>query len=361
MRWVLYVDMDAFYVSCELRDRPELRGRPVIVGPDPKKGPTRGVVLSASYEARKFGVHSAMPASAADRLCPDAEWIAPDFEKYVRLSHQVRERLSAHADPVLPMSIDEAALYVDRETVADAEQLARTVQAELLSALGLPSSWGVATDRWVAKIATDQAKPAGVRAVAPDAVVAFLAPLRVRAIPGVGPKTEERLVAAGVERIGQLAEVPRPALLKAVGGFADELRQLAKGQHVDREEEYTGPRSRSSDETFFADVDNLPALETATVRLAGSLAAALDHERLRYAGVEVAVRWSDFDRTQHSRSIGAARDGPAALEQTAVQLIRELWRREQAGRARAARTLSVGVQRLSPKRTRALPLDGFVQ
>lgn len=359
MRWVLYVDMDAFYVSCELRDRPELVGKPVIVGPNPRKGPTRGVVLSASYEARAFGVHSAMPASAADRLCPDAEWIPPDFEKYVRLSRQVRDHLGARSDAVIPMSIDEAALALDRPTLAEAEAVALTLQAELRTDLGLPSSWGVAPDRWVAKIATDQAKPAGVRAVAPEEVVRFLAPLPVRAIPGVGPKTEERLVAAGVERIGQLAEVPRAVLVKAVGGFADELRQLAKGQHVDRDEGYAGPRSRSSDETFFADVDNLPALETATVRLAGGLAAALDEERLRYAGVEVAVRWSDFDRTQHSRSIGAAREGREALEQTAVQLVRELWRREQAGRARAARTLSVGVQRLSPKRTRALPLDGF--
>lgn len=359
MRWVLYVDMDAFYVSCELRERPELVGRPVIVGPNPKRGPTRGVVLSASYEARARGVHSAMPASVADRLCPQAEWIAPDFSKYVRLSHEVRQRLRAHCEDVVPLSIDEAALAAELPDVAAAEGLARTIQSQLRAELGLPSSWGVAPDRWVAKIATDQAKPAGVRAVAPADVVEFLRPLPVRAIPGVGPKTEERLRSAGVERIGQLGEVPRESLTKAVGGFADELRRLARGQHVDRDEGHAGPRSRSSDETFFQDVDNLPTLEAATVRLAGELAGALEEERLRYAGVEVGVRWSDFDRTQHSRSIGAAREGAETLERTAVLLLRELWRREQAGRGRSARTLSVGVQRLTPKTTRSVPLDRF--
>lgn len=359
MRWVLYVDMDAFYVSCELRERPELVGKAVIVGPNPKQGPTRGVVLSASYEARAFGIRSAMPASVANRLCPDAEWIRPDFSKYGRMSHEVRERLRARSPDVIPLSIDEAALVVDHAELAGAEQLARELQTQLRVELGLPSSWGVAPDRWVAKIATDRAKPAGIRAVAPADVVGFLAPLPVGAIPGVGPKTEERLNAVGVERIGQLVEVPRETLVRAVGGFADELRRLARGQHVDREEEYSGPRSRSSDETFFTDVDSLPTLEAATVRIAGELAAALADERLRYGGVEVALRWSDFDRTQHSRSIGAAREGAETLERTAVHLLRELWRREQAGRARAARTLSVGVQRLTPVTTRALPLDAF--
>ncbi|MCI4335959.1 MAG: DNA polymerase IV [Thermoplasmata archaeon] len=359
MRWVLYVDMDAFYVSCELRDRPELVGKPVIVGPDPKQGHRRGVVLSASYEARAFGVKSAMPATAADRLCPNAHWVSANFEKYGRLSGEVRTVLNRHSPAVLPLSIDEAALSIELPEIEAATSLARTIQAELRDTLQLPSSWGVATDRWVAKIATDLAKPAGVRAVSPEQTVEFLRPLPVRAVPGVGPKTEERLRLVGVERIGQLAEVPRRDLVRAVGSFADELRQLARGEHVDRREESAGPRSRSTDETFGQDITVLPTLETATSRLARGLAESLTHEKLRYGTVTVGLRWSDFNRSQHSRTLGASREGSAALEQVATQLLRELWGAEQAGAARGVRTLSVGVERLSPARTRAVPLDAF--
>jgi nucleotidyltransferase/DNA polymerase involved in DNA repair len=361
MRWVLYVDMDAFYVSCELRDRPELVGQPVIVGPDPKRGPTRGVVLSASYEARAFGVKSAMPSGNAHRLCPDAHWIRADFEKYGRTSHEVRVRLRRYAPTVLPLSIDEAALIVELPGVEAATALARTIQSDLFESLRLPSSWGIAADRWVAKIATDQAKPAGIRAVPPEQVVEFLAALPVRAVPGVGPKTEERLREVGVERIGQLTQVPRRDLVRAVGGFADELRELARGEHRDRREEPSGPRSRSTDETFEQDVATLSTLEAAVVRLADGLAESLAGEKLRYGTVTVGLRWSDFNRSQHSRTLGAAREGSAALQQTAVLLVRELWSAEQAAGGRPVRTLSVGAERLTPATGRAVPLDAFAQ
>ncbi|HZY91506.1 MAG TPA: DNA polymerase IV [Thermoplasmata archaeon] len=359
MKWVFYVDMDAFYVSCELRGRPDLVGRATIVGPDPKRGPTRGVVLSASYEARKFGVRSAMPVSQADRLCPDAVWIPADFPKYEQASRDVLARLRGFASDVRAHSIDEAALTLEAEGVVEAERLGRAIQLDLVQATGLPSTIGVGPNRLVAKIATDQAKPAGVRVVSPEGVATFLAPLPVRVVPGVGPKTGERLKSAGIETLGQLAAAPRGKLQEVLGGWSDELRRLARGEYADPPEEDTGPRSRSAEETFEEDLTRIEALEEVARRLARHLASALAEERFRYQTVTVALRWADFSRVQRSRTLPSAREGPGDLEGTAVRLLHELWNLELGGRHRPARMLSVGAERLIPARLRSIPLEQF--
>jgi nucleotidyltransferase/DNA polymerase involved in DNA repair len=359
MRWTLYVDLDAYYVSCELRDRPELLGTPVIVGPPPSAGPTRGVVLSASYEARAFGVHSAQPAAQAARLCPSATWIPPDFTKYGRIAEEVRTLLRRFSPDVLPLSIDEAALRVDVPSIEEARARAMEVQEAIRSEARLPASIGVATTRAVAKIATDRAKPAGILAVEAGGEAKFLEPLPVRAIPGVGPKTEEILHRLGITTIGELA-AKRPAeLASSLGGFGRELIALARGEGSDPVEEDTGPRSRSTDHTFPQDIERWDELETATRALARDLAAGLDQEGLRYATAGVAFRWADFTRSQHSRTLGASHEGASALETAAVRLARELWETEQAGRARPVRTLSVRAERLSERRQRQASLEGF--
>jgi nucleotidyltransferase/DNA polymerase involved in DNA repair len=359
MRWTLYVDLDAYYVSCELRDRPELVGTPVIVGPPPSAGPSRGVVLSASYEARKFGVHSAQPAAQAARLCPTATWIPPDFSKYGRLAEEVRTLLRRFSPDVLPLSIDEAAVRVELPSVEDARAKAVEVQSAIRSELNLPASIGVATTRAVAKIATDRAKPAGVLAVEAGGEAKFLAPLSVRAIPGVGPKTGEILQRAGISTIGELAAKRPSELAGTLGGFGRYLIALARGEASDPVDEDTGPRSRSTDHTFAQDVDRWEEIEAATRALARDLVASLQKEGLRYATAGVAFRWADFTRSQHSRTLGASHEGPTALETAAVRLARELWDTEREGRARPVRTLSVRVERLTERRQRQVSLEGF--
>ncbi|MGI0131177.1 MAG: Y-family DNA polymerase [Thermoplasmata archaeon] len=359
MLWTLYVDLDAYYVSCELRERPELVGKPVIVGPPPTAGPTRGVVLSASYEARKFGVRSAQPAGQAARLCPDAVWIPPDHEKYGRVAGEVRELLAHFSQRVTPLSIDEAALSVDLPSAEAAGALAKQVQEELRARLRLPASVGVASTRAVAKIATDQAKPGGVLVVLPGTEAAFLAPLPVRAIPGVGPKTDELFRAAGVTTIGELADRRPSELSRRVGGFAKEWIALARGEGHDPTEEEVGPRSRSTDRTFAQDVDRWPEIEPSVREMAADLATSLEKEGLRYATVGVAFRWADFTRSQRSRSLGAAHEGPGSIEATATRLARELWESERAGRRRPVRTLSVRAERLSERRQRQASLEAF--
>jgi DNA polymerase IV len=359
VRWCLYVDLDAYYVAVELRERPELVGKPVIVGPPPAAGPTRGVVLSASYEARKFGVHSAQPAAQASRLCPDAVWIPPDHEKYGRVAADVRERLRHFSPDVIPLSIDESAIGLDLTTPEEARAVAERIQADLRSALQLPSSIGVARTRAVAKIATDRAKPGGIVVVPPETEAAFLAPLPVRAIPGVGPKTEELMRAAGVTTIGELAARRPSELARRVGGFAREWVALARGEGTDPVDEEYGPRSRSTDRTFPRDVSRWEEVEPAVHELAHDLAASLEKEGLRYGTVGVAFRWSDFTRTQRSRTLGAAHEGAGSLEAAAVRLARELWEGERSGRGRSVRTLSVRTERLSERRQRQVVLDEF--
>jgi len=357
--WVLYVDLDAFYVSCELRDQPELRGKPVIVGPPPSDGPTRGVVLSASYEARPTGVRSAMPVALAARLCPDAVWIPPDFAKYEKVSREVRSVLRRHSPTVIPFSIDEAAVVLSDVGVEDARNAAVMIQRELANELFLPASIGVATSRAIAKIATDQAKPAGIRVVPPDEAAGFLAPLPVRAIPGVGPKTNELLRGLGVLTIGDLATRKPSELVRALGGFAPELVALARGEPREDPDVSEEPRSRSTDHTFARDVEDWEELEPAVRTLAGELANALDREGLRYGTVGVAIRWADFTRTQRSRSLGAAREGTLPLTDAAVRLARELWETERSSRRRPVRTVSVRTERFFPRTQKQIFLDSF--
>jgi len=357
--WVLYIDLDAFYVSCELRDRPELRGRPVIVGPPPSEGPTRGVVLSASYEARPSGVRSAMPVAIAARLCPDAVWIPPDFAKYELNSRAVRTLLRRHSPNVIPYSIDEAAVIVRDIDAAAATHLAEKIQRELRDEMQLPASIGVARSRSIAKIATDVAKPAGIRVVPDGEAPGFLAPLPTRAIPGVGPKTEEILYRLGIATIGDLVRHKPSELARSLGLFGAELIALARGEPREEPEESEEPRSRSTDHTFARDVDRWEEVDATVRSLAKDLAEGLDRENLRYGTVGVAYRRADFSRSQRSRSLGAAREGFQPLTEMALRLARELWDAEHAARGRPIRTVSVRTERLLPRTQRQVFLDEF--
>lgn len=359
MRWTLYVDLDAYYVACELRERPDLVGKRVIVGPPPAGTPSRGVVLSASYEARKFGVHSAQPAAQAARLCPDAVWIAPDHEKYGRVAEEVRGHLRRYSPDVIPLSIDEAAISLELPSPESARALAERVQAGLRTELHLPASIGVATTRTVAKIATDRAKPGGILLIAPGSEAAFLAPLPVGAIPGVGPKTEALFRSAGITTIGELATRRPSELTRRVGGFAREWIALARGEGRDPIEEVSGPRSRSTDRTFPRDADRWEEIEPSVREMAADLATNLERDGLRYATVGVAYRWSDFTRSQRSRTLGAAHEGAGSITAAATRLARELWEGERSGRRRSVRTVSVRAERLSERRQRQASLEAF--
>lgn len=357
--WVLYVDLDAYYVACELRERPELVGRPVIVGVAPAAEPTRSVVLSASYEARAFGVHSAQPVRTAARLCPQAVWLPPDFPKYERLSDEVRRLLRGHAERLVPYSIDECVLVPRAGSAEEALSTARTVQRELREVLGLGASVGISTSRVVAKMASDRAKPGGVLLVPPREVEAFLAPLPVRAIPGVGPRTDAILARHGIRTVGELAARKASDLVRELGGFARELVALARGSPSEGTGGEPGRRSRSTDHTFDRDAGTLEEIEPVVRHLVAGLARTLAEEGLRFGAVVVALRWEDFERTQRSRSLPAAHEGESVLLDEALHLVRGLFAAERAGHGRRLRTVSVRVERLSDRTQRQVSLDEF--
>src|SRR5438067_8107462 len=207
--------MDAFYASVEQRDRPELRGKPVIVGWPGE----RSVVCAASYEARKFGIHSAMPATRAKRLCPDAAFIHPDFEKYRAVSRQIREIFERHTPLVEPLSLDEAYLDVTRELtgIPTATETAAAIRAEIKTETQLTASAGVAPNKFLAKIASDWKKPDGLFVIRPHQVEAFLIGLPVRKIPGVGKATEKILLDMNIATVGDVRNISQPELVEHFG------------------------------------------------------------------------------------------------------------------------------------------------
>jgi DNA polymerase IV len=212
VRKIVHIDMDAFYASLEQRDNPELRGKPVIVA----WKANRSVMCAASYEARAFGVRSAMPAVRAERLCPAAVFVAPDFTRYRAVSHNVREIFKRHTDLIEPLSLDEAYLDVtaNKTGLPTATLVARTIREQIRRELNLTASAGVAPNKFLAKLASDYRKPDGLFVIRPEEVDAFLLPLPVSRLPGVGKVTGEKLAALGVATVEDLRKMELPALEK---------------------------------------------------------------------------------------------------------------------------------------------------
>ncbi len=329
-RTILHVDMDAFYASVEQRDRPELRGLPVVVGADPQGGRGRGVVATASYEARRFGVGSAMPISEAYRRCPQAIFVAPDMERYALVSSQVMEILGRFSDCVEPVSIDEAFLDVTgsaRAVVAPGvvlgpgEALARRLQDTVRAETRLTASVGVASSKLLAKIASDMRKPDGLVVVPPGTEAAFLAPLPVRRLWGVGPRMEELLARAGVDTIGALAALPGEALVRRLGHHGLDLQALARGEDerpvVGTPE---GAKSLGQEHTFGQDVADLELLRRTLLTLADGVARRLRSHGIRARTVTLKYRDETFSTLTRAVTLEAATDAGDTLFAAAWRL-----------------------------------------
>ena len=331
--------MDAFYASVEQRDRPDLRGRPVAVGGDPDK---RGVVAAASYEARKFGVRSAIPMSRAVRLCPSLVIVHPDFMKYRTVSQQVFGIFRTVTPLVEPMSLDEA--YLDVTVNAWGEELgmnvARRIKDEIRAATGLTASAGVAPNKFLAKIASGWQKPDGLTVIAPGRVEQFLQGLPVDALWGVGPVTARKLRARGIEKLVDVRAADPALLREAVGSLADWLQKLARGDD-DRPviAEYE-VKSSSSENTFETDLTDLADVREEIAEMARRTAAWLVKRELYARTVTIKVRYSDFTTITRSHTEAATRD-----EDRIVERALDLLEKTEAGR-RPVRLLGVSVHNL---------------
>lgn len=305
-RVVLHVDMDAFYAALEIRENPALEGKPVAVGADPREFP-RGVVLTASYEARRFGVRSAMPCTEALRLCPDAVFVPPHFELYGRASAEIMATLKGFADRLEPSGIEEAYLDVTARTAGHfgaAKDLARDLKAAIRRDHRLTCSVGIAPSKAVAKIASDHEKPDGLTVVTADHLEEFLAPIAVRKVSGVGPKTAERLKEMGIETIRDVQAFPRQDLVETLGTFGEYLHDVAFGRDAEGVVEPTGPpESIGTETTFERDLDAYDAIWPGLETMVRELHAQLREEKLAFRTVTLKARYSNFETHTRSRSL----------------------------------------------------------
>ncbi|MDF5756849.1 DNA polymerase IV [Spongiactinospora sp. TRM90649] len=316
---ILHVDMDAFYASVELLERPELTGTPVIVG----AAGARGVVLSATYEARRYGVHSAMPMTRAMRLCPHATIIPPSHGKYSEVSRGVMEIFHSVTPQVEPIASDEAFLDVGgaRRRLGSPAGVAALIRAQVAERFGITCSVGVASSKFVAKLASRQCKPDGMLVIPADGVVEFLHPLPVGALWGVGDRTEEALLRLGIRTVGDLARVPVATLRRELGHAAGgHLAALAWGRDEREVTPHVPDKSIGAEETFQADVDDPEAIRRELLRLSEKVAA-----RLRAGGhvgrtVSVKLRRADFTTITRSRTLREATDVAQEIYVTACGL-----------------------------------------
>ena len=300
---ILHVDMDAFFAAVELLERPDLVGRPVIVG-----GEQRGVVLSATYEARTFGVHSAMPMSRARALCPQAVVLPPHHDWYSSISRQVMGILGEVTPVVEQVSIDEAFLDVSgaRRRLGSPVEIARHIRHRVHTFLGVPASVGVAATKFVAKLASSHAKPDGLLLVPADATIAFLHSLPVGALWGVGDKTRDRLRGYGIDTVAELAALPVRSLHRMIGVAAGQrLHDLAHGIDPRRVEVARAEKSVGHETTFSADIADRGALESVLLDQAHRVAARLRARDLRTRTVAIKVRFADFRTITRSRTVEA--------------------------------------------------------
>ena len=317
---ILHADLDAYYASVEQRDDPTLQGRPVVVGGDPD---SRGVVAACSYEARKFGIHSAMPLRRAARLCPHAAFIQGRHEVYGEVSRAVMDIFHRYTPLVEPISLDEAFLDVFGSECqhGSPEDLAREIRRCVKHEQGLTISIGEATSKSVAKIASAMCKPDGLLAIEPGQEREFLAPLPVGRIWGVGPRTEERLGALGIEKVEQLATRAEADLIRHFGKFGRRLHELARG--VDRRPVSADGLRKSvgNEHTFAEDVGELGALSTELLRLSEEVARRLRSHELQGRVVTLKIRQADFTTTTRRRTLPDHTDDGSTIYELARVLM----------------------------------------
>jgi DNA polymerase-4 len=340
-RRIIHLDMDAFYASVEQRDDPALRGKPVAVGGPPQ---SRGVVAAASYEAREFGVRSAMPMSRAVRQCPQLVIVRPDFARYRAVSQQVMAILRSATPLVEPLSLDEAYLDVTGNLLGEplAVNVAMRLKQRIRDELSLTASAGVAPNKFLAKIASGWKKPDGLTVIAPERVEAFLQKLPVEALWGVGPVTAKKLRAIGIERLVEVREADPELLRRTVGSLAEWLEQLARG-HDPRPVRPDRPwKSRSAETTYAEDLVELAEMRAEVERLAKRVAAMLEKKGLAARTVTIKVRYPDFTTVTRSHPADAPTADASDIARRALALLE----RTEAGR-RPVRLLGVGAHELS--------------
>jgi DNA polymerase-4 len=342
VRRILHCDMDCFYAAVHIRDDPSLLGKPVVVGGDPSG---RGVVAAASYEARRFGIRSAMPAAQARRLCQDTVFLKPDFKRYRQESETTFAIYREYTPLIQTLSLDEAYLDVTGhfEPYGSATAIAREIRRRVWEEQRLTVSVGVGPNKLIAKIASDYDKPDGFTVVRPSQVRDFLAPLAVRSLHGIGPATAKTLAGMGVERVADLRRLSLDQLLSAFGHWGRTLWEYARGIDERPVRAHSQRKSLSTEHTFEKDLVGLEAMEEVLIKMADEVSSGLAERNLTASTLTIKVRYSDFTTVTRSRTLSV----PTAAAEVIVLCAGELIRQTEAAR-RPVRLLGVGASNLVP-------------
>ena len=356
MRTIFHVDMDAFYASVEQRNTPRYLKQPVIVGADPKEGQGRGVVAACSYEARRYGIHSAMPISKAYRLCPDGVYLRPNFSEYTKVSRSLRDVFRSFTELVEPLSIDEAFLDMTGKVAvgSNGTEMARALKRAIREKESLSASIGIAPNKFLAKIASDLEKPDGLVVVSQSGIEAFLDPLEIRKLWGVGPKTEARLRKRGIDTIRQLRQADRESVLEGFGKLGQHLWALSRG--IDNRPVVTQrhPKSVGHESTFAEDVLDFDTLDATLERLCQSVAERLHRSELSGKTVTLKLRYSDFTTITRQSTFRDVLDQGPEIFTVARRLLQKL-----RDPQRRVRLIGVSVSSLESLPTRGRQLSLF--
>lgn len=347
-RSIAHVDMDAFYASVEQRDNPELRGLPVIVGADPRG---RGVVSACSYEARVYGVHSAMPISRAYRLCPHGVYLPVDMDKYARVSAEIMAILGDFSPLVEPVSVDEAFIDLTGTSTlwGPPPDAVLAIKTRIKRETGLTASAGLAANKFIAKVASDLRKPDGLVVVEPGREAEFLAPLPIERLWGVGKATAKELQTLGVATIGQLQRIAPRALVARLGPHGPDLLDLAFGRDERAVEPFSAPKSMGAETTFERDCREPARLEETLRYQAERVARELRAEGLAACRVTLKLRWADFRTLTRSQTGDPTQDGLEIYRRAAALLARERL-------VQAVRLIGVSASTFRPQASGQLPL-----
>jgi DNA polymerase IV len=343
-RIILHIDMDAFFAAVEQKDHPEWLGKPVIVGADPKSGKGRGVVCTCSYEARAFGVHSAMPISKAWQLCPQAVYVYPRGPRYAEVSRIIMAILDHFSPDLEQISIDEAFLDISstHKLYGDLQQMATQIKKEIKSASGLTASIGIAPNKFLAKIASDLKKPDGLVMVRADEVSFFLQPLDISRLWGVGEKTLPHLRQLGIRTIGDLARFSQQELVNRFGKTGNHFWRLANGLDDRGVTDERQAKSTSRETTFEHDEADETVLQHTLFYLCNDLTYEMRKSGIKGRTITLKIRLSDFSTFTRSRSLDEATDKTSLIRQTIDELFAAFSRQN-----RPVRLLGVGVSNLS--------------
>ncbi|MBD3387118.1 DNA polymerase IV [candidate division KSB1 bacterium] len=333
-RWILHIDMDAFFAAIEQHDQPQWRGKPVVVGADPCQGRGRGVVSTCSYEARVFGIRSAMPISQAYKLCPQAIYVRPRGERYAGVSSQIMSILNEFSPDIEPLSIDEAFLDISStyKLYKTPQKTGMRLKERIFSQTGLTASVGIAPNKYVAKVASDLKKPDGLVLVPQEGIKEFLSPLEISRLWGVGPKTETTLRQQEINTIGELADYPLPALKKLFGNSYLHFWKLANGIDERKVETRHQAKSMSHETTFLKDCHDGKTLEKTLLMLCDKLSRDLRKHDYSGRTVTLKIRLADFSTFTRSRTLSQFTHDTKMIFQCVMDLFNQFDRKDIAVR-----------------------------